>query len=557
MLLMLRLRGTPRGPRERRGRPGGCPAPAPGGYAAGVVNKGEPSVSTLSVDDRGLTFAASGDFPVDVHFGDKRIFSFWTERDSTATRGGRHFPWPGVLHRFLDGAVQVRVVDPVSGRELAHSAARLGTGEGEVRVVNAQGEPMGLDKSMRLIGLFVDQGEQARDLLLDSMDTVIKVLRDAGADPFIAYGTLLGAVRQGDFIGHDSDADLGYVSRFDHPVDVVRESFELQRKVRKMGYAVFRYSGLGFKISVRGADGSSRGLDVFGGFMRDGELFLMGEVGTPFRREWIDPLSEVSLAGRSYPAPAVPERLLEAMYGPSWKVPDPAYQFTTPRSTSRRLNGWFRGVRTGLDARWLANSQGRNQQVLTGRSPFAAWVHEQAPEATVVDLGAGRGRDAVFYARQGHEVVGLDYFEPDLRRGRNRAKEAGVSIDFIWCNFGDARNTMVETAALVRRPGPRVLVGHHLLDSMASRAQSNLFRLARTTAREDGALYLQHYVRGTDHSRSKDLRPVRPRRWREALAASGGQVVARELITEHQAGVPDADPAAEPTIERVTLTWTK
>lgn len=530
--------------------------PPLGGYAAGVVNKGEPSVSALTVDDRGLTFAASGDFPVDVHFADKRVFSFWTERDATPTKGGHHFPWPVVLHRFLDGVVDLGIVDPVTGRELARTTARLGTGEGEVLVQDAQGNPMGLDKSMRLMGLFVDQGEQAKELLLDSMDTVIRVLRDAGAEPFIAYGTLLGAVRQGDFIGHDSDADLGYVSRFDHPVDVVRESFELQRKVRSMGYAVFRYSGLGFKISVRGSDGSVRGLDVFGGFMRQGELFLMGEVGTPFRREWIDPLGEVTLAGRNYPAPAVPEHLLEAMYGPSWKVPDPAYKFTTPRSTSRRLNGWFRGVRAGLDERWLANSQGRTEQVLSRRSPFAEWVHDQAPTATIADLGTGRGRDAVYYAKQGHQVVGLDYFEPDLRRARKRAADAGVAADFLWCNFGDARNTMVETAALVRRPGPRVLTGHHLLDSMAPRALSNLVRLARTTARSDGALYLQHYVRATDHSRSRDLRPVGPRRWRKAVADSGGQIVSRELITEHQAGVPDADPAAEPTIERVTVTWT-
>ena len=46
-------------------------------------------------------------------------------------------------------------------------------------------------------------------------------LEEAGVRPFLAYGTLLGAVRQGDFIGHDSDADLGYVSEHDHPVDAV------------------------------------------------------------------------------------------------------------------------------------------------------------------------------------------------------------------------------------------------------------------------------------------------------------------------------------------------
>ena len=52
-----------------------------------------------------------------------------------------------------------------------------------------------------------------------------------------------GAVREGRLIGHDSDADLGYVSEHTHPVDVVRESFDLQRSLADMGYSISRYSG--------------------------------------------------------------------------------------------------------------------------------------------------------------------------------------------------------------------------------------------------------------------------------------------------------------------------
>ena len=65
--------------------------------------------------------------------------------------------------------------------------------------------------------------------LLDSIEEVLAALPEAGVEAFPAYGTLLGAVREQDFIGHDSDADLGYVSGHKHPLDVVRESFRLQR----------------------------------------------------------------------------------------------------------------------------------------------------------------------------------------------------------------------------------------------------------------------------------------------------------------------------------------
>ena len=71
----------------------------------------------------------------------------------------------------------------------------------------------------------------------------------------------------------------------------------------------------------------------------------MGEIRTPFESEWIFPLGTTTLEGRTLPAPADTDRFLTATYGPSWRVPDPAFHFETPQSTHRRLNGWFRGTR--------------------------------------------------------------------------------------------------------------------------------------------------------------------------------------------------------------------
>ena len=187
---------------------------------------------------------------------------------------------------------------------------------------------------------------------------------------------------------------------------MVRESFRLQRTLREQGFAVDRYSAAAFKVDVVEADGGVRGLDVFGGYFLDGSLYLMGEIGTPFRADWIFPLGTCTLAGRTLPAPAQPERLLEATYGPGWRVPDPAFHFETPRTTVRRLNGWFRGIRVHRNEWERRYSRVRDQVPPLEPSPLARHVAEHEPGLLdgghhVVDLGCGRGADALWFARQG------------------------------------------------------------------------------------------------------------------------------------------------------------
>ena len=126
---------------------------------------------------------------------------------------------------------------------------------------------------------------------------------------------------------------------------MIRESHRVQRAVERQGYATSRHSGGAFKIDVPDADGSVRGLDVFGGFFTEGHLALLGEIWAPYEREWIFPLGTVTLDGRSLPAPADPERLLAETYGPGWRVPDPAFRYEKDPDVQRRFDEWFRGTR--------------------------------------------------------------------------------------------------------------------------------------------------------------------------------------------------------------------
>ena len=87
---------------------------------------------------------------------------------------------------------------------------------------------------------------------------------------------------------------------------MIAESHRVQRAAERQGYATSRHSGGAFKIDVPDADGSVRGLDVFGGFLTDGHLALLGEIWAPYERDEIFPLGTVTLDGRSFPRRPTP-----------------------------------------------------------------------------------------------------------------------------------------------------------------------------------------------------------------------------------------------------------
>lgn len=514
---------------------------------------GPSGVRVERVDDAGLHLTATEDLPVDVLFDGRRIWSFWTRRDAV----DGVVSWPQQLRRFLDGRSRVAVVEHTSGRTAYDDEVALGGGTGRIAVVDEEGRPLGLDKSNRLVITFDTRDPALVTPLLDATEKLLAELKDLGVEAFPAYGTLLGAVREHDFIGHDSDVDLGYVSRRHHPVDVMRESFRLQRELRLRGYDVDRYSGAAFKVDVREPDGSIRGLDVFGGFFLDRRLYLMGEVGTPFEEDWIFPLGTCTLAGRTLPAPARPEKLLEAMYGPGWRVPDPAFHFETPLSTRRRLNGWFRGMRVfrnQWDARY---SGGVKERVPTaGPSALARFVRSQEPSVElVVDVGGGRASDALWFSRRGVPVVTLDFAHGSANGALRAAETEGLLLDASWVNLHELRSVLAQGARLSRSEGRIALMANHLVDHTDAAGVAALVRLARMVLSGGGRLYLEFDVLdpGETYVPSGVRDIYRPKRIRDVEGAlrRGGA----DIVLSSQSGSGDEPGGSGRAQARVVAEW--
>lgn len=481
------------------------------------------------VDDAGIGLWGFGDRVLDVLFDGRRVWSFWLVRDTVAAPVGRRtIAWPHVLRRFLDGRTRLTVREHVTGAVLFDQELRFGAGEGRIEIVNAGGAPMGLDKSGRMSATFDTRSEKDVRPLLNAIGSVLDLVESAGIEAFLGYGTLLGAVREQRFLGHDSDADLAYVSRASTPVDVVRESFRLERVITQRGFHTHRYSGAAFRVDVVEGDGVVRGLDVFAGFIDDGRLYLMGEVGADFDMSWVYPLSTCTLEGREFPAPAVPERLLEAMYGPSWRVPDPAFKFGTSLRTEQQLTGWFRGQTVNQQAWARQFSMKREKLPPRKPSPLARRVlRDLGTGARVVDVGAGRGGDSLWLARRGLQVTAYDFVPQAATAVQRVAAAKGFPLEVRHLNLTDRRSVLGEGARLAHAPRTDAMLAVHVADATSPLGRDSLARLASMSLRGGGRLYLD--VR-TGSGGGGRVRPVRLDDLGRLLTRQGARILeSREL----------------------------
>ena len=159
--------------------------------------------------------------------------------------------------------------------------------------------------------------------LLELVDTVHALLAARGIPHWLDFGTLLGAVRDGELIPWDTDADFGIFAR-----DAERV-LELRDELEAAGHSL--YTDDPAVIRVLYSDANRIALDLTLWHERDG--LLASDEGPldlwpgmhdriAFPPELVAELSEVSLNGRTLPAPADPARLLsEHRYGPDWRTP--------------------------------------------------------------------------------------------------------------------------------------------------------------------------------------------------------------------------------------------
>jgi len=149
-----------------------------------------------------------------------------------------------------------------------------------------------------------------------------RLLEENGIPHWADYGTLLGAVRDGDLIAWDEDVDFGALAADTEAI------LALEPRIEAAGHTLVRPEPAVIRINYSAAN--SANLDIFL-WQRDGETLTAefdpsydwpGVQGHRFPRGYVEKLESIGVGDLVLPAPSPVDRFLtEHRYGPDYMTP--------------------------------------------------------------------------------------------------------------------------------------------------------------------------------------------------------------------------------------------
>lgn len=446
-------------------------------------------MTRFRIDDEGVVVPAEVVEGVEVRFDGRQVWSFLPDEHSVEDDGQRHIPWHREVQRRLDGVAVVAL--HAGGRILHEEEVQFGDGEGEIDFVDRQGRSVMIDKWGLVQRPFAERGDGVVGQMIDVVEQIAEVLRaELGIEVWLAFGSLLGAVRSGGVIGHDSDIDLAYLSQRETPAEMAMEMYDATRALRRAGLEVLNKSASFITVLFSGPDGVRSSIDIYTCFHIGDTLHETATVREVIPPSAVLPIRPLTFEGRELPGPADPERLLEASYGPQWRVPDPAFTYHPDPGIKARFDPWFGNLMRQRRA-WermckdYARSGWRPSSLAAEAAAFLS------DSGFVVDAGAGRGVDAVHLAAEDKQVHVLDYVRSGQRPARRRARRRSLPVQFHTVNFYDLRDALTSARLFLFEEGRPLLLARGLLDSLADDGVENFWHFTRVLMSRGGRAMLE------------------------------------------------------------------
>ena len=170
-----------------------------------------------------------------------------------------------------------------------------------------------------------------KEKLLVSIKQTFEFIQLVKYRAFINSGTLLGSIRDGNFISYDNDIDLAVILKSSDDEDIADEMFALCDKLSDSGIdAICKLSFKSPIIKIKFTSGIV--IDIFPAWFKQNNLYIWPYCFGKLEKATLLPLSQSILCNSKFPSPQKPHSILEENYGYQWKIPDSNFEFDWEKS---------------------------------------------------------------------------------------------------------------------------------------------------------------------------------------------------------------------------------
>lgn len=174
--------------------------------------------------------------------------------------------------------------------------------------------------------LFRYRSDKLKDILVGDLKSFIVDFEKAFKLPlYLSYGTLLGTVRQGNFIARDDDIDLAYLSKYHTIPEVFKEMLKIYSTLEKRGLLIDRGQGGGYGQNCGHAHilsiNKRTEFDVWTSWIGKDKKYYFWSMGMGLPKGHLLPLVLLKLRGFEFKVPHKYKRVLAYLYGEDWRMP--------------------------------------------------------------------------------------------------------------------------------------------------------------------------------------------------------------------------------------------
>ena len=143
---------------------------------------------------------------------------------------------------------------------------------------------------------------------------------------------------------------------------------------------------------------------------------------------------------------------------------------------------------------WNSYYASRAVLKLSAPSQFAAFVAQEAGDAhLIIEVGCGNGRDSLFFARHGFQVVAIDGSEAAiLKCEESRQAQSLNSLSFICASVGDDGFAEALVQARAGSEGPAMAYARFFLHAITDSEETAFFSAMGASLRDGDHLAVEY-----------------------------------------------------------------